>query len=84
VFEYRYGQEFLLFYVLKILGPTQPPNQKISYALSLGVNRPGCKAGYHLQLVSRTIKLESLYPLPDTSSFSQNKGNSLKVVITIL
>jgi hypothetical protein len=41
-FQSRWGQEFSLHHVVKTpLGPTQPPIQWVSGALSLGVKRPG-------------------------------------------
>jgi hypothetical protein len=47
-FEYRQGLEIFLFDTMSrpALEPTQPPNQGVPGALSLGVKRPGCEANH--------------------------------------
>jgi hypothetical protein len=51
------------------LGPTQTPIQSVPGALSLGLKRLGVKLTTHLQLVMRSRKCESTYPLPHTPSW---------------
>jgi hypothetical protein len=46
------------------LGPTQPPIQRVPMALSTDVKRPVREAAAHLQLVPRSKKHGSIYPLP--------------------
>jgi hypothetical protein len=50
-----------------VLGPTQPPKQRVPKALSPWVKRPRRELTTHLQLMPKSRKCGSIYPLLHTS-----------------
>jgi hypothetical protein len=75
-FESRQGLGLFIFTASRpVLGPTQPPIQWVTGALSLAVKWPGCEADPHLHLVSRSRMRGAIPPLPSTPLW---RGDRLK------
>jgi hypothetical protein len=68
-FDSRQGQEISLYYVASrlVVGPTQPPIQRVSVPLSSRVKRSGREADHSPPSSAEVKSVGAIPPLPHTS-----------------